>query len=160
MCVDENISSSNFVPSSRLCLLIIKSWACGLWAHFNTCTASTRPLSYYCHIFLHYTSLNSNIASFHHTLNVINISSKISKLNLSKLHSVEYIILSMSQLPSQVTTTLEMHKFFHRPYFSYPRNWSKSLFIEQQLIQFNIWNYDTLTLLIHEFITTSESPIT
>ena len=34
-------------------------------------------------------------------------------------------ILSRGQISSQGTTTLKMHNFIHRPYFSYPRKWSK-----------------------------------
>ena len=44
------------------------------------------------------------------------------------------IILSRGQVSSQGTTTLKMHKFIRRPYFSYPRKWSKSFFIKSKSV--------------------------
>ena len=68
--------------------------------------------------------LYPNSTSFIHTLGVSHISRQNS-LFCPKSTPWNIIIFSRGQMSSQGTTTLEMHKFFHRPYFSYPRKWSK-----------------------------------
>ena len=62
------------------------------------------------------------------------------------------------QVSSQGSTTLEIHKFFHRPYFSYPRKWSKSSFIESLLIKSKSLPM-MLTLLILKFLQSPAFPL-
>ena len=78
----------------------------------------------------HSTSFISNSTSSLHTLGISHISRQNSYLSCPKSTSWNIIILSRGEISSQGTTTLKMLQFFHRPYFSYPRKWSKYFFIE------------------------------
>ena len=107
-----------FLQQGCACTLV-NSWACGLWAHFNTCIALTHPWSYNSSIFQNYTSFKSNITSFLHTLGVTNISESNFKLALSKLHSVElHFPLPLVKCSHRRVSLLhhEMHWSIHKSY--------------------------------------------
>ena len=63
--------------------------------------------------------------SFISIYGIPHISRQSSYLFCLKSTSWNILILSRGLVSSQGSTTLKMLQFFHRPYFSYPRKWSK-----------------------------------